>query len=253
MPSSVQQPYTPSSLPTPPPLRGAVRSAILAGMDASVTGLVAGLEAEGVHTWSAGTPEELVRMADEMDPELVLLGAELKFDLRAVLEDIRAAAPRARAFFLLTEPSPNAALDLVRAGVDDVLIPPFTAAGVLMRVHVGSLLLRRNTGVGTAGNPHIMVDRFSRSVEDSSGTTTLTAREFELLERLVLAGGRVVPREDLLSDIWGAAQDSEAVLDATVHRLRRKLERDHSAPQLLVTIRGVGYRLEASRVRISEN
>jgi DNA-binding response OmpR family regulator len=72
---------------------------------------------------------------------------------------------------------------------------------------------------------------------------TLSGRELEVLVRLMEARGDVVPRQDLLSDIWGDDHRSEAVLDTTVHRLRRKLEEQISRPDLVATVRGVGYRL----------
>jgi two-component system response regulator RegX3 len=144
---------------------------------------------------------------------------------------------------------------IISLGVDDVVAPPHLASGVLLRTVVSPLLQARARDLRAhEGRQEVLlVDRFSRMVLNQEEPASLTAREFELLERLLEAQGRVVSREDLLSDIWGEEQDSEAVLDATIHRLRRKLEADHSSPRLLVTIRGVGYRLESTRVAISED
>jgi DNA-binding response OmpR family regulator len=57
------------------------------------------------------------------------------------------------------------------------------------------------------------------------------------------ARGEVVPRQHLLADIWGDEHRGEAVLDTTVHRLRRRLQEELSRPDLVATVRGVGYRL----------
>ncbi len=231
-----------------------IRSAVLAGMDRSVPGLIAGLEAEAVHTWSAEDASEAILLAGRVEPEVVLLGDHLDSDLSRLLSALRHVSPRARVLYLLSEVDPRRAAALVEAGVDDVLAPPHNAGGILLRALIGPMLLDRASGAtGPRRGSRIVVDRFSRTVLGSDRPNALTAREFDLLERLLQAQGRVVSRETLLADIWGEDQDNEAVLDATVHRLRRKLEQDHSAPRLLVTIRGVGYRLEASRVAISSN
>jgi DNA-binding response OmpR family regulator len=231
-----------------------VRSAVLAGMDRSVPGLIAGLEAEAVHTWSAEDASEAVLLAARVGPELVLLGDQLDADLSRLLPALRISAPNARILYLISEVDHRKATALVETGVDDVLAPPHNAGGILMRALIGPMLLERAASGGTVlRGSRIVVDRFSRTVLGSDRPNALTAREFDLLERLLQAQGRVVSRETLLADIWGEEQDNEAVLDATVHRLRRKLEQDHSSPRLLVTIRGVGYRLEASRVAITSN
>jgi two-component system, OmpR family, response regulator RegX3 len=231
-----------------------VRSAVLAGMDRSVPGLIAGLEAEGVHTWSAEHGREAIQVAGTVEPELILVGEELDMDPSTVVGELRRVSPEARILFLMSNSSHRRAAFLVSLGVDDVLSPPHSAASVLLRAYVGPLLEERRSRVDSDGGAdRLVVDRFSRSILDPTQPTSLTAREFDLLERLLQADGRVVSRSSLLSDIWGEMQDNEAVLDATVHRLRRKLEKDHSSPQLLVTIRGVGYRLESNRVSISEH
>ena len=83
----------------------------------------------------------------------------------------------------------------------------------------------------------------SREVLVNNRPMALTGREFELLLRLLEAGGRVVTREALITGIWGNEQYNVGVLEANVHRLRRKLAAMLPNHELLDTIRGVGYRL----------
>lgn len=231
---------------------------VLAGIEEGATALIAELEAEGVHTWSAEHAAEALQVAGEVSPDVILLGEFLDADPSTVLEAFRRAAPEARVLFLLGNGNVRRAAFLLSLGVDDVLAPPHAARHILLRASLGPLLeeraLARARGEGEMNGraDHLVVDRFSRMVTTQEDPAALTVREFELLERLLEAEGRVVSREALLTDIWGEEQDSEAVLDATVHRLRRKLENDHSSPRLLVTIRGVGYRLENSRVSIAD-
>jgi len=248
-------------LPPPRPLQQldppgkAVSSAILAGTGPGTPALIAGLEAEGVRTRTADHALEALALAEEETPDVILLGEDLDADPSRVVDGLRDVAPEALILFLMSGVSARRAAYIVSLGVDDIVAPPHLASGVLLRTVVSPLLRARARDPRPLMGRHdiLLVDRFSRMVMNQEEPAALTAREFELLERLLEARGRVVSREDLLADIWGEEQDSEAVLDATIHRLRRKLETDHSNPRLLVTIRGVGYRLESSRVAISEN
>jgi DNA-binding response OmpR family regulator len=76
----------------------------------------------------------------------------------------------------------------------------------------------------------------------------LTRTEFRLLAELVSAGGVVVTREELLQRVWGYDYFGDTrLLDVHVRRLRRKIELEPDAPQLLTTVRGVGYRFGPPR------
>ncbi|CAN5628630.1 response regulator transcription factor [soil metagenome] len=244
-------PHTP--LPQTVPATPSITSAVLAGLDGDAPALIAGLEGEGVHTWSTHQIIEAVGMASGSAPDLIVLGEGLDAAPSYAVPELRRAAPSSRILFLMGSFSARRASLMMALGVDDVVPPPHSAVHVLLRAHVGGLLDQRSADAAIGSGPdRILVDRFSRTVMNREDPASLTAREFELLVRLLEARGRVVARETLLSDIWGQDQDSEAVLDATVHRLRRKLENDHSSPRILMTIRGIGYRLEDSRVGISE-
>ncbi len=250
-------PLTPS-LQGLPSSRLATNTVVLAGVEEGATALIAELEAEGVHTWSAEHAAEALEVAHKVAPDVILLGEFLDADPSMVLEEFRRAAPKARILYLLRSANVRRAALLLSLGMDDVLAPPHGAPHILLRASLGPYFearahaRARGENGGRERADHLVVDRFSRMVTSQEDPAALTVREFELLERLLEAEGRVVSREALLADIWGAEQDSEAVLDATVHRLRRKLENDHSSPRLLVTIRGVGYRLENSRVSIAD-
>jgi two-component system response regulator RegX3 len=76
----------------------------------------------------------------------------------------------------------------------------------------------------------------------------LPLKEFELLEQLLASAGRVVTREALIDRVWGYDYVGDTkTLDVHIKRLRSRIELDPSKPTLITTIRGLGYRLEASR------
>ena len=90
----------------------------------------------------------------------------------------------------------------------------------------------------------LRIDPGARSAFLHGEPLTLTRREFDLLERLARDAGRVVTREDLMSDVWDANWfGSTKTLDMHIGTLRRKLGDDPASPGLIHTVRGVGYRL----------
>lgn len=89
----------------------------------------------------------------------------------------------------------------------------------------------------------LVVDLDQRRVTRAGTLVHLTPKEWALLEALVRAGGRVVPREELLHEVWGAAYGREGnYLRTFLGTLRKKLEADPARPRHLLTEPGVGYR-----------
>ena len=129
-------------------------------------------------------------------------------------------------------------------GADDYLPKPFSPRELISRIQA---VLRR----GAPAEParlrfgEVGMDLDTRTVTRGSQSVKLTAREFDLLWCLASHPGQVFTRERLLDNVWGAdfAGDPSTV---TVHirHLREKIEPDPGEPQHLITVWGVGYRLE---------
>lgn len=137
-------------------------------------------------------------------------------------------------------------VDDLEAGADDV-ISGQTPRQIVARVR--ALLRRRQNqrqpqAVLTAGPLRMDLDRHEVTVHGK--VVTLTSKEFAILRCFLAAPGRVFSREDMLNRVWGEGYALEAhALDVHIHALRHKLEQNPSRPALIVTVRGVGYKLRA--------
>ncbi|KQV25594.1 response regulator transcription factor [Yonghaparkia sp. Root332] len=133
-------------------------------------------------------------------------------------------------------------------GADDYVTKPYSTRELLARIR--AVLRRRvdeddiDDGVLEAGGVRVDVDRHQVSVNGRE--VAMPLKEFELLELLLRNAGRVLTRGQLIDRVWGADYFGDTkTLDVHVKRIRSKIEADPSNPQLLLTVRGLGYRFEA--------
>jgi two-component system, OmpR family, response regulator RegX3 len=133
-------------------------------------------------------------------------------------------------------------------GADDYVTKPFSSRELVARIRA---VLRRNAetdellpGVLEAGPVRMDVDRHVVTVNGTG--VQLPLKEFDLLELFLRNAGRVLTRGQLIDRVWGADYVGDTkTLDVHVKRLRAKLEPDPTAPKYLLTVRGLGYKLEA--------
>jgi DNA-binding response OmpR family regulator len=136
----------------------------------------------------------------------------------------------------------------LEAGADDYVTKPFGLAELRSRIRA---VLRRASGrvldtgsVVTVGP--VTLDRRKRAVTVRGEPVRLTFSEFELLACLLSSPGRLFNRQELLRAIWGdsAYRDPRAI-DVHIRHLREKLEARPEEPELILTVRGAGYRFQA--------
>ncbi len=129
-------------------------------------------------------------------------------------------------------------------GADDYVTKPFSPREVVLRVKA---VLRRSRGAAPVGDlvevGPLRLDRAAHRMEVGGEEVVLTATEFRLLQLLMERVGRVQTRGQLLSDVWGYAEDIDSrTVDTHIRRLRRKLGAEADR---IETVIGVGYRLRA--------
>ena len=130
----------------------------------------------------------------------------------------------------------------LEAGADDYMQKPFRDKAELI-ARIRTRLRRTNsdvTGLLTIGD--ITIDVTAHEVHRGSTLIALTRLEFDLLVALAKEPGRVFTRDALLSEVWGYRHSTDTrLVNVHVQRLRSKIEHDAERPEIVMTVRGVGY------------
>jgi two-component system response regulator RegX3 len=165
----------------------------------------------------------------------------------AICDRVR-AADRAQPIILLTARS--AEEDIIQGlklGADDYVAKPFSVTELVLRVQA---VLRRSQGGSDPGAPlafgDLALDCANLVGRRGAEEIPFTRREVEILRYLAANSVRPVPREELLTKVWGYSRGcgiETRTVDIHIAKLRRKIEPDPAEPRVLITVRGLGYRL----------
>lgn len=133
-------------------------------------------------------------------------------------------------------------------GADDYIVKPYSTRELVARIRANLRRTALQEKASPAGRSvtlgSVVIDLDRREVSKAAVKVHLSFREFELLSALLAAGGAVVPREQLLDQVWGTDWiGAPRTMDVHVRWLREKLEDDPGHPRLILTVRNVGYRL----------
>jgi two-component system OmpR family response regulator len=205
-----------------------------------------GLTAHGLAVDIAATGEDAMWMAPATAYQVIVLDLMLPgIDGIEVCRQLRDAGVHTPILMLTALGEPSDRVAGLDSGADDYLAKPFVLAELLARIRA---LARRP---GERRNPVLVagdlrLDPAARRVWRDETEIALTAREFALLETLIRRPGETLSRFELLEDGWDEAYENRSnVIDVYIGYLREKIDRPFGVGSI-VTVRGVGYRLEAT-------
>jgi DNA-binding response OmpR family regulator len=193
-----------------------------------------------------------MRQAFARNWDLVIL--DLRLPGPDGLSICRALRRESRYVPILMLTSKSSELDRVlglELGADDYVTKPFSVSELMARVkaifrRVESLEKRLPGGGESLAIGPLKIDMTGRQVMVGDKAMSLTAREFDLLLHFARHPGHVFSRAQLLDSVWGYGHDGyEHTVNSHINRLRSKIEPDPAQPEYIVTVWGVGYKLDA--------
>jgi DNA-binding response OmpR family regulator len=230
-----------------------VTTILLVDDEAAITDNLAPLlERAGFTVAVASDGEQALARLSAVRPDLVVLDVLLPgIDGRAVLRQVRQQRSSVP-IILLTQVGESVERTMaLEEGADDYLNKPFDPYELVARIRA---VLRRGDGQRTGSlrdvqrlrSGDLVLDRASQRVFKGDREVTLTPRATLLLAYLMTHPDQVLTRERLLEAVWGwSFQSSTRSVDTRIAELRRVLEEDSAAPQLITTVSGLGYRFSA--------
>jgi DNA-binding response OmpR family regulator len=218
--------------------------------ETSVTDLIGyNLEKAHYEVLVAHDGEEALKAARTHNPDLILLDLMLpKIDGLDVCRELRKTSQVPIIMVTARGEEADRVIGL-ELGADDYLCKPFSMRELMARIKA---VLRRNktdvtessTAAILAGPSGLVLDEDSRTVTLNEIPLSLTRLEFDLIQHLVLNSGRVLSREQLLSQAWGYDfVGGVRAVDSAVKRLRKKFHLIKPDIALIETVRGIGYKL----------
>lgn len=203
------------------------------------------LEHAGYQVTACQTGASGLQAARESEPGVVLLDILLPdMDGWVVCEELKKVTD-APIIFSTALGSERDVIRGLELGADDYMIKPFSYKELLARVKAALHRAQRAVSRGAVyENGPLSVDLEKRTVKVNGEHVFLTPLEYKLLAILVEEAGNVIPHETLLRQVWGQQHENRRqYLKLYIWYLRQKIEVDPSKPKLLLTERGIGYRL----------
>jgi DNA-binding response OmpR family regulator len=234
------------------PDNGAMPHILVAEDQADIRDLLA-MNLRGAGYQVAAVADGAAALASQTEQRSDLLILDLMMPALDGLEVCKALRARGHATPILMLTAKSTELDRVlglELGADDYLTKPFSLAELLARVKA---LLRRaemQRAAPDASQPRLLrngsleIEPAKRSVRLGGAAVDFTALEFDLLLHFARHPGHVFSRAQLLDAVWGYSHDGyEHTVTTHINRLRNKLEADPMRPQIILTVRGAGYKM----------
>jgi len=207
------------------------------------------LIASGYDAQEAETGAEALRLIATWAPDVIVLDLGLPdMDGKEVLRQARAFS-KAPVIVLSARDQETEKIAVLDMGADDYVEKPFAVGELLARLRAALRHARGAQAVKTRIEADgLVIDMDRRLVTRNGAAVKLTPREYDLLCALAHNAGRVMTHGQILTAVWGPAhKDDTQYLRVFVGQLRAKIERDPSAPEIIRTESGIGYRFAEER------
>jgi two-component system response regulator RegX3 len=216
-----------------------------------IEALTLGLKKEGFRVQVARDGQEALLVFDAVRPDLVLLDLMLpKVSGVDVCRELRSKS-RVPIIMVTAKGSEVDTVVGLEVGADDYVTKPYRLRELVARMRA---VLRRTaermpdrtpgTGDEVLASGDLVLDPDRHEVSLRGDPLDLPLKEFEVLQLLLERAGRVVTRDQLIDEVWGHDYVGDTkTLDVHIKRLRSRIEADPSAPERILTVRGVGYKI----------
>lgn len=208
-----------------------------------------GLKAEGYGVEAAECGFDALKLAGELAFQVIVLDLGLPdINGREVCERLRAQGVDTPILMLTARDAVQDKVTGLRSGADDYMTKPFAFEELLARIEA---LMRRRGGEIQRDSKELRIADLvlngeTHQVRRGETAIELTPKEFALLECFMRMPGKVLSRTRILEQVWGYSADPLTnVVDVYIRQLRRKIDDDHEL-KLLKTIRGYGYKMDAT-------
>ena len=208
---------------------------------AEMLGIV--LNGAGIDVDLVGRGDEALEAFRNNPPDLVLLDVMLPgLDGIEVCKQIRAES-MVPIVMLSAKGDTHDVVRGLEAGADDYMVKPFRHQTELV-ARIRTRLRKTNTDItGLLKISDLSIDFNAHEVSRAGKVITLTRLEFDLLVALAREPGRVFSRDALLGEVWGYRHSTDTrLVNVHIQRLRAKIEQDPEHPEIVLTVRGVGYK-----------
>ncbi|WP_370463294.1 response regulator transcription factor [Micromonospora sp. WMMD558] len=198
----------------------------------------------------AGGGHEALALAEEFDPDLVVLDVMLPdLDGFQVARRLRGTGAGVPVLFLTARGTVEDRISGLTVGADDYVTKPFSLEEVVLRIRA---ILRRSRADdapapdGVLRYADLELDEDAHEVRRGGRIVELSPTEFNLLRYLMVNAGRVVSKAQILDRVWNYDFGGDGrIVESYIYYLRKKI--DMQAPPLVHTVRGVGYTLRVPR------
>lgn len=210
-------------------------------------GIAINLRSEGYEVLEAARGDDGLQLATEQLPDLIVLDIMLPgLSGLQLLEAVREADMDLPVIILSARDRLPEKLEGLASGADDYMTKPFSIKELLARVNAHLRRARRTRPKRMHVRfGDVLVDREARTVMRGGEDLHLSPKAYALLEHLIETAGRAQTREHLLTRVWGwDYEGTPRTVDNFVRAVRTAIEPDPDEPIYLVTVRGVGYRLD---------